>query len=441
MADLFPEVLVVGAGPAGLAAALAAAHGGAQVLLLDRQAAPGGQIWRGVPPDERSPAGERLRAVRENPRIHVLSGAEVAWVEPYPRTVVVSTPAGPLRLVPQKIILASGAGELFLPFPGWTLPGVVGAGALQAMVKSGLEVRGRSIVLAGSGPLLLAVAATLHRKGARVLAVAEQAPLASVAHFGWHLGWPPAGWRGPRGKRQQLAEIAPAFLKTPYWADTYPLRVLEQGGKKLVTLSRRGQQVRLPCDLLAVGFGLQPDTRLAQMLGCELQQGAVKVGAWNQTSVPGVYAAGEVTGVGGVEKALAEGRWAGYAATGQVERLRGKTPTERYQATVRVIREAFTLRPALRRLPAPDTIICRCEDVRHAELSACHGWAAAKLHTRCGRGTCQGRVCGPATEALYGWAFESVRPPLTPVPIAALLHGTSPHSLPGGEPHEPEPHV
>ena len=412
MTDLTPDILVLGAGPAGLAAAHAAAQGGARVLLLDSSPAPGGQIWRGTRAGDRGAAGQLLQAIQHQPLIEVRSGCTLAFaeVDSCGQRLVFGGPQGAFGVRPGRTILATGATELFVPFPGWTLPGVVGAGGLQAMVKSGLKVAGQRVVLAGTGPLLLAVAATLRERGARVLAVAEQAPLAQVARFGLSAAKP-----------GQAAELLWGLRGVPLWADTFPLRATGEGRLQAVTLRRVGREVKLECDWLATGFGLLPDLRAAGLLGCKVQRGVVQVDSWQQTSVPGVYAAGEVTGIGGVEKALAEGHWAGCAATGQVERLAGTAPQTAFAPFVRSLERHFALRPELRGLPEPQTTICRCEDVRHGDLGRYASWTQAKLQTRCGMGTCQGRVCGGAASVLYGWDSRSPRPPLMPTPIGTFL--------------------
>lgn len=416
MTDLTTDLLVIGAGPAGLSAALAAAQGDAAVLLADLSPGPGGQIWRGARAEDGGESGALLQDVQRQPNITALYGAQVALIERGPggqRVVQFSTQQGPRRVLPQKIILASGATERFLPFPGWTLPGVVGAGGLQAMVKSGLDVRGARVLVAGSGPLLLAVAAGLREAGARVIGMAEQASLPQLLGFGL------AAQRS--GKVGEAAKLLYELRGVPYWPSTYPLRA--SGEKHLERVELGGLTQRtLECDWLAAGFGLVPDTRLAALFGCEIAGGAVRVGAWQNTSQAGIYAAGELTGIGGVDKARLEGFAAGCAASGQIERLRN-TPQQmersrRFQAS---LSKSFALRPALRTLPAADTLICRCEDVPHAALQACPSWTEAKLQTRCGMGTCQGRVCGPAAETLYGWTFTGVRPPLLPLPLSDLI--------------------
>jgi NADPH-dependent 2,4-dienoyl-CoA reductase/sulfur reductase-like enzyme len=175
------EVLVVGGGPAGLAAATCAAEAGQRVGLIDDNPKPGGQIWRGQGDKVFSPAehwAKRLTAARGE----VLCGIRITH-QAEPGVLRAETFQQDIELSYHKLILATGAREKFLPFPGWTLPNVIGAGGLQAMVKSGLPIQGKRVVVAGSGPLLLAVAAYLHSHGAEILMICEQTSWASLARF------------------------------------------------------------------------------------------------------------------------------------------------------------------------------------------------------------------------------------------------------------------
>jgi hypothetical protein len=167
-----------------------------------------------------------------------------------------------------------------------------------------------------------------------------------------------------------------------------------------------------------------PNTELAVLVGCALRDGFIEVDDVQQTSVTDVFAAGEPTGIAGLESALLTGTIAGLAAAGKLEEAKALLPRrqklERFAARLKA---AFALRPELLGLAHPDTIVCRCEDVTYAALTAYENWADAKRQTRCGMGSCQGRVCGPATEALFGWCNSSVRPPLFPVPLSAMGAG------------------
>ena len=424
--NLDTDLLVVGAGPAGLEGALAAASGGLSVLLLDAGPGPGGQIWRGARAGS-GEAGELIARVQAEPGIRWLSGASVAAVleaTPDGFGFLVVRGGGALTVRARRVLLATGALERFLPFPGWTLPGVTGAGALQVMVKDGLKVRGQRVLVAGSGPLLPAVAAGLRAHGARVLGIAEQAGTGQLAGFGLALAQ-------SSGRLRQAANLGLGLLGVPYWPDTFPVEAHGDGQLEAVTLQRGGRRLTLPVDRLAVSFGLVPETRLARALGCAVSpEGAVLVNAYGLTSVPGVFAAGEVTGVAGAPAAWAEGRVAGLTLAGRVEALPPALAARAGEVSFAgALSRAFALRPELRRLPAPDTTVCRCEAVPHAALAPHTGWREAKLHTRCGMGACQGRVCGPAADFLYGWPPEATpRSPLQPIPVQALL-AAAPSSL------------
>ena len=174
-----------------------------------------------------------------------------------------------------------------------------------------------------------------------------------------------------------------------------------------------------PCDLLACGFHLVPNTELPSLLGCKLRGDFVEVNEQQQTSVANIYCAGEPTGIAGLDAALIQGEIAGLACAGMpTGHLQSRNAAE--QEFAARLETAFRLRPELRLLPTPETIVCRCEDVAYKNLAARTGWTEAKLQTRCGMGPCQGRICGPATQTLFGWTPKSIRPPLFPVPVNAL---------------------
>jgi len=404
------DVLVVGAGPAGLAAAAEAGERGRRVLVVDDNRAAGGQIWRG----KTGRAGElEQRCSRAGVEFLARTSLALRLGERHLRLV---GPREVLDLRCSAIVLASGATERFLPFPGWELPGVLGLGGLQALIKDGLDVRGRRVVLAGSGPLLLAVAALVQQRGGLVRRVAEQAPNDRVAGFVLGLAAHPSKLAQALALRVRLGSV-------PFAYSNWPLEARGAGRLETLTLRRPSGTESIDCDLAGIGFGLLPNARPAALLGCRLERGAVAVDPAQETSVEGVFAAGECTGVGGLDKALLEGRSAGAAAAGDrdlARALAGRLARERRFAAR--LEQAFALRDELRALPRPETIVCRCEDVRWGELASRPDWTDAKLQTRCGMGPCQGRVCAPALEFLRGWAVGDARPPLVPVPCGALVH-------------------
>ena len=405
------DVLIVGAGPAGLAAGYRAAQAGEQVVVVDDNPDAGGQIWRGEQREPRSREAqvwfERLRSVD----IELIAGARV-FQQIAPRTLLAETSEGVSEFVYGDLVLATGARERFLPFPGWTLPNVMGAGGLQALVKNGLPVDGKKIIIAGSGPLLLAVAGYLRSHGAEVLLIAEQASSMRLARFGLSL-------------IKQPNKLSQAFALTKdikYLKDCWVTAAHGEEKLESVVLQRRGKRWNVSCDYLACGFHLVPNLELAQLLACEIADGAVHVDEFQQTSVPQVYAAGESTGIGGLELSLVEGEIAGLAAAGKREEAKSLFPERAKQRRFAdLLNRTFALRDELKTLAALDTIVCRCEDVSFDRLRAHDSWRVAKLQTRCGMGPCQGRICGSAVEFLFDWKAESVRPPILPVKVESLL--------------------
>jgi NADPH-dependent 2,4-dienoyl-CoA reductase/sulfur reductase-like enzyme len=391
------DVIVIGAGPAGIAAAVHAAEAGRRVIVLDSAQRAGGQIWRHRDRRALPPTARR-------------------WLERFDRSGA--------RLVPcvevvdaasfrgRTVVLATGARERYLPFPGWTLPGVMGIGGAQALLKNGLgDFRGRRFVLAGSGPLMLTVAAALARAGARIVLVAEQASAGRMARFAAGL------WRTPARVLDAIAYRA-TIVGAPYRLGAWVTRAEHSAVGLAVTLSN-GQ--RVTCDILCTGYGLVPSTELARLAGCDTRDGAVVVDDRQETTVPGVFCAGEPTGIAGVDAALVEGAIAGRAVAGVALSSELAAARDRQQAFARCLDVAFAIRPEVRALADAETIVCRCEGVPYGALDPAWSPRQAKLYTRIGMGPCQGRVCGPIMECLRGWPPDTPRPPLFPTPVRAFL--------------------
>lgn len=406
------DVLVIGAGPAGIAAAVRAAESGAHVGIVDDNATCGGQVWRGEEDEHGLDAATWGKGLR-TADVTKLFGMRV-FHQPEAGVLLAEGSDDVCELHYANLVIATGARERFLPFPGWTLPNVMGAGGLQAMVKSGLPVRGKRVVVSGTGPLLLAVAAYLRKQGAEIPIICEQASWSRLAWFSVRLV-------GHPGKIAQAFELKKDLAGIPFVANSWPTAA--HGGQVLesVTISRSGKTEVVACDYLACGFHLVPNVELQSLLGCQISGGYVQVDDFQQTSVKEVFCAGEPTGVGGVELALVEGQIAGLVAVGQTVLAR-KLFGERRKARsfARLLDRAFRLRSELRRLPSAETIVCRCEDVPYSRLQEHRSWRAAKLQTRCGMGPCQGRICGPATQFLFQWNPDSVRPPVFPARVESL---------------------
>lgn len=417
------DVIIVGGGPAGIAAGTHAAEHGARTVIIDSGIRPGGQIWRHS--DRRSlPTPARAWLERsERAGVSWLLQSTVVDGSLQNGLVVVSRVAGTRTLRARRIVIATGARELFLPFPGWTLPNVVGVGGAQALLKGGLEMRGKRAIVAGSGPLLLPVSAALVRAGARVRHVVEQATWGRLARFASSLLHQP-------DKLLLAARYRAAIPFSAYRAGTWVERADGTSVVQSVTLTDGDRRWSEPCDLLCCSFGLVPMTELARLLGCSISDGKVAVDDRQTTSVAGVYSAGESTGVAGDSASIAEGEIAGIcAATSDTavlprDLVRARDLGRAFQDD---LREGFLPRREVLSLADADTIVCRCEDVRFGSLDP--GWTGrqAKLYTRMGMGACQGAVCGPIGQRLFGWETGSVRPPLfAPLVSEWLLDDTQP---------------
>lgn len=410
------DVVVVGGGPAGMAAAITSAEHGARVALIDEGSAPGGQIWREKLGAPATGAARRWKERLGASRVARFTSTSVVDAHRTSGGVVVTAEHGgmPLFFEANALIIATGARERFLPFPGWTLRNVVGVGGAQALLKSGLAVQGKRVVVAGSGPLLLPVAAALAVAGARLALVAEQAPLSKLVRYSLSL------WKSP-SMLVQAARYRAAFAGTSYATGTWVTRADGRDTVESVTLTNGRGTRTIECDLLCAAFGLVPNTELARLLGCAVRDGAVVVDADQMTTVPNIYCAGEPTGVGGVDLALVEGQIAGAVAVGRNAPASLLSRRARLREYAAGLERSFALREDVRTLATPDTIACRCEDVRFRDLE--RGWTSrqAKLYTRAGMGACQGRICGAALECVMGWPPDSVRPPIQPARFSTLL--------------------
>jgi D-hydroxyproline dehydrogenase subunit alpha len=408
------DIVVVGGGPAGLAAACAAAASGGKVALVDDTPWLGGQIWRGQQPQPTVLAARQWFELFRRSGATLLDRTSVV-AAPAPGVLLAERENGPCRIRWQRLVLATGARELFLPFPGWTLPGVMGPGGLLALAKHGWPVEGKRIVVAGSGLLLLAVADGLRKLGAQVAAVVEQAHWSKVMNFGLGL------WRHPEKLAQGL-QIKLRLLGVPYDGGAWPVRAEGDQAVRRVTFTDGQRTWSEDCELLACGFGLVPNVELPLAIGCDLQNGFVRVEETQATSVQNVFCAGEPTGIGGADCALVEGQIAGYAAAGAVAKAQSLFPRRaawhRFRAR---LAETFALRREVTALASEQTVVCRCEDVTLGQMRQHKGWREAKLQSRCGMGNCQGRVCGAAAKQILGWGMESVRPPVLPTRLESLI--------------------
>jgi len=443
------EVAIIGAGPAGLAAATLSARAGLDTVLFDEQPAAGGQIYRAVaetPLRTGTILGADYWSGRRLVEAFAASGARhvreaSVWSLSREREIGISQ-GGAARLVrAARVILATGAVERPFPIPGWTLPGVMTAGAAQILLKSAALVPDGRTVLAGSGPLLWLLARQLLEAGGAIAAILDTTPRAN--------------WR-------RALPHAPAFLASPYFGKGLALlrvvrrrvRVVRgvtalaaEGGARLeaVRFAAARGDARLPADLLLLHQGVVPNVNLAMAAGIphrwdEAQRCFVPERAEDgSTALHGVAVAGDGGGIGGAEAAAEEGRLAAIAA---VRALRPGTDLGEAEAAVR--RNLARRRRGRRFLdalyrpdfarPAGDTVVCRCEEVTAGAIEAavaqgCTGPNQLKAFTRCGMGPCQGRLCGLTVTQLIAdlrgvspgeVGHYRLRPPVKPVTVGEL---------------------
>ncbi len=455
------DLLVVGAGPAGLAAARTAGELGLRVVVADENAEAGGQYYRqpGLPGAALDRRQTRGRAVIDAARgvAELRLGCSVVALDPTPTGLRawLDRDGGLEWLMPRAILLATGAFDTPVAFPGWTLPGVMSAGAAQALVKSQLVRPGRRAVVAGSGPFVFAVADALRHAGVRVAEAVEAATLRGALP---HL---PSSMRHARRYGELAALVLPLVasgtairsgevVASAQGRDRLEAVRLRPRGRPGAPADANGERV-VEADLLCVGYGFSASTELARLAGAAMSvdpglgQPIPAADAWQAASRPGLFVAGEAAGLGGAAVAEAEGELAAIGAARHLERLDVRAADElasRVRPRLAALRGFAALLPRI--FPRPDglglladpaTIVCRCENVSLATVLAAVDQGKAdslnelKAATRCGQGWCQGRVCGALLPGVIGarrTGFDgtsqyTARVPVRPVGLAAVV--------------------
>lgn len=455
------DIVIVGAGPAGASAAIGLAGAGIGSVLVDDNPQAGGQIFRAAAPNTASrvafpgadPRGAALRAAlfRHAARLDYRPGHEVIGIADGPR-LWVRRPDGTIDEIRSgHLVLASGALEINVPVPGWTLPGVYALGGLQILLKQAGIVPAGPVVLGGCGPLLYLVAAQMQAAGAAIAAVVDAAPMPNFAQLVRMARCPRLLARGlgyalalHRGAIPVLRRHAVVEIQGSESARGVTVAPLDGQGRP-----RAEGRRQFEATVVGLGFGLRPNTELAQLAGCAHDYDPA-LGGWHprrdancETSVAGIFAIGDGAGIGGVDRALAEGtivadvlaRRVGHSdhrLAAAAARARRRSPA---LAAFRAALASWSAVPAgLFASARTDTIVCRCEDVTRGDIEAALQAGLVlprglKMATRAGMGLCQGRTCAPAVQyltalhtggSLADVPLPSARMPLRPVPASAL---------------------
>ena len=444
------QVIVLGGGPAGLNAAKYAANSGCEVGLIDAGTRLGGQYWRHTGHEEFDQTVHHnfdqgsllMDAVLANPRITIHSDTTIWSVSIINDEIVLRTKDG--AFITQRLIIATGAYDRTLPFPGWDLPGVMTPGAAQSLLKGQGVLAGKRVVVAGTGPFLLPVASGLSNHGASLVGLLEASGKYSWAKNSLELLRNPAKAVEGLGYLLELrrGKVALRFRQAVVAAHAGADGTLES-----VTIANidSAWQIRstykLSCDVVAVGWGFTADTAIASSLGLTLEvdeEGAVTVVvdddqcATQSNNAIQIYAAGELTGIGGSDLALVEGAIAGLAVADSTSDLKAlKKRRNKLHRFAKALTKVYPVLPGWKSWLSEETTICRCEEISYSDINAAredfdaHDARSIKLLTRCGMGLCQGRICGRAIADLMNSTPQerinaTTRPILSPITLGEV---------------------
>lgn len=443
------RVVIIGAGPAGLSAAEEAAVHGLAVDVVEESARLGGQYFRSRQTSLRPGSPRHFSAARTGARVRV----GTVMVDAEPGAVVVwSSDLGTEALPYDALVVATGAYDRPVSIPGWTLPGVVTAGGAHTLAKAYGLAPGRRMVVAGAGPFLLSVSTALATHGYDVETF-DATPWSAVVRGTLVLAQHPTyllqgAWL--TGKLLRHGESVHHGQMITAIHGTERVEAVSVAAVDADWAPRPGTERVIDADGVCLGFGFVPSLEIAQLLGCDIRYSrrtsdySVVTDPWMRCSEERIYAAGEVTGIAGVESAVVEGRLAALAAARDLHAITPvafsrrahplMTKLSRLRGWARWMAATYRVRPALWSLASEATVICRCEDVTLSAVQDALGFNLAepvsvKAATRAGMGLCQGRICSfVLTEMLrarHGYLPPedgrpwSIRPPIKPVPLSS----------------------
>lgn len=456
------DLVIIGAGPAGMEAAATARACGLSVLLIDEQPEPGGQIWRGIErnastrPDALVFLGQDYAAGAARAERFRASGANywpssMVWHldsrEDGDKTVLVACDGGTRQVQARAVLVATGAMERPVPVPGWTLPGVMTIGAAQTVLKSSGLYPEAPLVLAGTGPLLLLFAAQCHAAGIPVTAVLDTTPPGAILRGLPYLPKALSGWRSLLKGQRLMRVLRQSGI--PVYRHVEGLEASGAEQVENVRFTSGGQTVELKATTLLLHEGVVPNPQITRLIGCEHRWDSAQrcfhpvLSDRGETSVPGIFVAGDGGGIGGAIAAENAGRIAALAiaeALGAVNRPSGDIEIVKARDNLRA---ELAIRPLLDAMYPPpawigkldgNVTVCRCEEVsaravRGAAADGAPGPNQAKAFLRAGMGPCQGRMCGLTMTEILADAhgrepgaigYYRIRPPIKPVTVGEL---------------------
>ncbi|MGB3742093.1 MAG: FAD-dependent oxidoreductase [Castellaniella sp.] len=460
--DVQVDVVVIGAGPAGMAAATEASRQGLSVVLLDEQHAVGGQIYRQITQadaNRQAILGPDYQKGSQIAQAFLSSGAQywpntAVWQLTRERRVHALRDGHVLSLqATAAVVVATGAMERPFPIPGWTLPGVMTAGAAQILMKSAGVVPQQAPVLAGCGPLLYLLAWQYLRAGVPIKAILDTAEAPRPGHARGHVGQMLAGWRDLAKGLGLLAAIR--RHKVTHYRGVSGLAIQGETHAEQITFTADGQRHSLPASLILLHQGVVPNTQITWSLRAAHQWSEQQLcwhpqtDAWGQLDVPGIYVAGDGAAISGAQAAALQGRITGLGVASAAGKLDAAQRDTLAAPLIAALKKARQIRPFIdalyrprdeHRIPADDVMVCRCEEVSAGRLReyvelGCTGPNQTKSFSRCGMGPCQGRQCGLTVTELIAGArnmppaevgYYRIRPPIKPITLAQLAE-EAPH--------------
>jgi NADPH-dependent 2,4-dienoyl-CoA reductase/sulfur reductase-like enzyme len=455
------DVAVIGAGPAGLAAATQAARAGLSVVVLDEQESVGGQIYRAI---ERSnaqrreilgpdyQAGSALAAAFARSGARYVPNASV-WQVTREKTVHYLKDGKVSSFEAKRVVLATGALERPFPIPGWTLPGVLTAGAAQILLKSAGEVPSEPPVLVGCGPLLYLLGWQYVRAGVPIRALVDTTRHEDRWRAKRHMVSALRAWPYLSKGLQLMRTLRDAGVRMHEAADDLRVEgvIGEDGAERAnaLTFSVRGVSHRIEAKVILLHQGVVPNTQFSLSLRASHKWDDAQLcftpttDQWGALDVPGIFVAGDGGGIGGAQAAEMQGEVTALAIAAQLHAIDEKTRDQSAAPRLRRLAEVMRIRPFLdslyrprdeNRVPKDEVIVCRCEEVTAGQLRqfvelGCLGPNQAKSFGRCGMGPCQGRMCGLTVTEIIADArsvtpetvgYFRIRPPIKPLTLGEL---------------------